>query len=94
MLTHHLESVELVGYLLDFLFLAGLFDFDARCIPVSVLDRQATHTRTMRIHHLMYLLDDAWSRDPAFVVPLSRLAASVVWSCNGRVMMSTSLIIH
>jgi len=40
-LTHHLETVELVGDLLDLLFLTGLFDFDARRIPVAVLDRQA-----------------------------------------------------
>jgi hypothetical protein len=38
-LTHHLETIELVGHLLDLFFLAGLLDFDTRSIPVAVLDR-------------------------------------------------------
>jgi hypothetical protein len=39
-LTHHLETVELVGHLLDLLFLAGLLDFDARSVPVAISARQ------------------------------------------------------
>lgn len=38
-LTHHLETVELVGYLLDLLLLTRLFDFDARRIPAVVLEQ-------------------------------------------------------
>jgi hypothetical protein len=38
-LTHHLETVELVGHLFDLLLLTRLFDLDARRIPAAVLER-------------------------------------------------------
>lgn len=37
-LTHHLETIELIRYLLDLFLLARLFDFDTGCVPVTVLD--------------------------------------------------------
>jgi hypothetical protein len=38
-LTHHLETIELVGHLLNLLFFTGLFNLDARSVPVAVLDQ-------------------------------------------------------
>lgn len=40
-LTHHLETVELVGHLLDLLLLTRLFDFNARCVPAAILERHS-----------------------------------------------------
>jgi hypothetical protein len=46
-LTHHLESIELIGHLLDLLFLARLLDFDTICVPIdmSVSHRPSAKTR-------------------------------------------------
>lgn len=89
-LTHHLESIELIRHCLDLLFLVWLFDFDSGCIPILWVRLFSSHYDVKMIYHLMYLLD----ADPsaALLVPLSRLAASVVWSCKGRVILSSLLV--